>query len=177
MGWKETLKKIGKLIWKHRKEIEEFTKNGIDYFNAGIPKEFPKDMIHDKGTLNEFEIRKIIEEQTFHADKVTYMIGDAKYKITDLATIKLIIPLLNIVQWRKYKRHEFDCDDYSSVFHGIMKFVLPQYCIGEVWEASHALNFCIVKNDEEDKYEFYYIEPQNSKIFKNNLMKVEFIKL
>lgn len=176
MSWIEKLKKWIRKIWKHRYEIDDAIEDIVKYMDERIPSKIPDKLINDRGWITEKEVKEVVLTQTNHINIVDFKIPDKKFKVTDLDTMKIIVPIINISKYRKYELPKYDCDNYAAVFNGVVKFVLSEYAIGEVWSKYHAMNFCIVKNDDNE-FEFWYIEPQNDKIFKNEVFKVCFIKL
>ena len=110
-----------------------------------------------------------------HNCKVRDMqITDGNYRlISRVDMIKFL--KTSIADMRKYVKEIYDCDDFAATLFGQARYMLAGFAVGIVHvdtpTGKHALNFFITRSRSSytiGDLQFYYIEPQTSKVFTYN---------
>jgi len=100
------------------------------------------------------------------------MIVDAKYFLINKSDVSLYLAK-NPINKRRYIDDVYDCDDFAfdlwrGVRHQYGNIAFGVISINENITSKHCLNFFIDENKE-----FYFVEPQNDKIYKENEMQYD----
>jgi len=93
-------------------------------------------------------------------------IEDLKYYTCDYEMAKEIVYLIP-VRFMKYKKEEWDCDNFSKVFWGAISLLFPRLPVGrcnvKTSKGKHSLNFILYKTIR-GRLSFSFIEPQSGKL-------------
>ena len=96
----------------------------------------------------------------------TIEVEDWLYYTCDYQTAKTLVSLIPL-RFRKWKKEEYDCDNFSKSFWALTGELFPRLPIGRCnvkrKEGLHSLNFIIYRNNA-GRNSFSFIEPQNSKL-------------
>lgn len=90
---------------------------------------------------------------------------DADYTVLSKKVLAIALKS-NFIQFAKWRRERFDCDDFAFVMAGQMKLLVPDIAFGYVHSKTHAFNISVLSNGE-----VVVIEPQNNKIYTESQFK------
>ena len=96
-------------------------------------------------------------------------ISDKNYKTLNIESAQVFLKN-TLVDLNKYVAETYDCDNFSFSLMGSASNIIPGFAFGIAWvntpEGKHAMNVFV-----DEKFEVYYIEPQNDTITQSTEIK------
>lgn len=101
------------------------------------------------------------------------IIGSGKMYPTDGDYVVLSMFMLknalksNFIQFAKWRKEKFDCDDFAFVMAGQMKLLIPDIAFGYAHSKTHAFNIAVLNTGS-----VVVIEPQTNQVFTEKEFKM-----